>query len=266
MVIGAGREVWAALLPWRGPKHFIFAQVWASSFSTRKCRAAAAEHQRKMAAAMNAMLTKYLKDFSVPESTALVEQDLLSSLASSPLDNMTFLPEPQPEIDVEAERKGAFDEGYDQARSEYEQRFAGELASIVESHEEELRQIGERHEEEVMRVIHARFFDMTVAISQSVADQTLQALLPIIDADVARRSVNALADAVRKAMTEEKAADVLVRGPMRLYEMLRPKFDERGIACRHVEAETIDIIVEINETVLTTRLSVWAQSLAEVME
>ena len=124
----------------------------------------------------------------------------------------------------------------------------------------------ERHESEVMRVIHARFFDMTVAISQSVADQTLQALLPIIDADVARRSVTALADAVRKALTEEKAADVLVRGPMRLYEMLKPKFDERGIACRHVEAETVDILVEINETVLTTRLAVWAQSLAEVME
>ena len=86
------------------------------------------------------------------------------------------------------------------------------------------------------------------------------------DADVARRSVTALADAVRKAMAEEKAADVLVRGPTRLFEMLKPKFDERGIACRHVEAETIDILVEINETVLTTRLSVWAQSLAEVME
>ena len=37
-----------------------------------------------MAAAMNAMLTKYLKDFSVPETTALVESDLLSSLAIIP--------------------------------------------------------------------------------------------------------------------------------------------------------------------------------------
>lgn len=220
-----------------------------------------------MAAAMNAMLTKYLKDFSVPETTALVETSILSSLAdSSPLGDMDFLSEPEPEIDLEAERKQAYDEGYAKARAELEESFAGQLAAIAEDHEHEVRAQQERHDSEVMRVIHARFFDMTVAISQSVADQTLQALLPIIDADVARRSVTALADAVRKAMTEEKAADVLVRGPMRLYEMLKPKFDERGIACRHVEAETIDILVEINETVLTTRLSVWAQSLAEVME
>jgi hypothetical protein len=174
--------------------------------------------------------------------------------------------EPEPQIDLEAERKQAFDEGYARARAELEEHFVGQLATIAEEHQQEAVALQERHDSEVMRVIHARFFDMTVAISQSVADQTLQALLPIIDADVARRSVTALADAVRKAMTEEKAADVLVRGPMRLYEMLKPKFDERGIACRHVEAETIDILVEINETVLTTRLSVWAQSLAEVME
>jgi hypothetical protein len=221
-----------------------------------------------MAAAMNAMLTKYLKDFSVPETTALVETSILSSLADSTLDDMDFLSqaEPEPQIDLEAERKEAFDEGYAKARAELEEHFAGQLATIAEDHQHEVVAQEERHDSEVMRVIHARFFDMTVAISQSVADQTLQALLPVIDADVARRSVTALADAVRKAMTEEKAADVLVRGPMRLYEMLKPKFDERGIACRHVEAETIDILVEINETVLTTRLSVWAQSLAEVME
>lgn len=219
-----------------------------------------------MAAAMNAMLTKYLKDFSVPASTALVEPDLLSSLADTGFGDLSFASEPQPHIDIEAERSQAFDEGFAQGRQEAEEKFAGELATMVEDHAREIREIEERHEAEVMRVIHARFFDMTVAISQSVADQTLQALLPIIDADVARRSVVALADAVRKAMTEEKAADVLVRGPSRLYDMLKPKLDERGIACRHVEAETIDVLVEINETVLTTRLSVWAQSLAEVME
>jgi hypothetical protein len=221
-----------------------------------------------MAAAMNAMLTKYLKDFSVPQTTALVEPDLLSSLANTGFGDMSFATEPMPEvtIDIDAERKQAFDEGFAEGRRESEEKFAGDLATLVEDHARELREIEERHESEVMRVIHARFFDMTVAISQSVADQTLQALLPIIDADLARRSVVALADAVRKAMTEEKAADVLVRGPSRLYEMLKPKLDERGIACRHVEAETIDILVEINETVLTTRLSVWAQSLAEVME
>ena len=58
-----------------------------------------------MAAAMNAMLTKYLKDFSVPETTALVESDLLSSLANTGFGEMSFHSEPAPEprIDIEAE-------------------------------------------------------------------------------------------------------------------------------------------------------------------
>ena len=48
------------------------------------------------------MLTKYLKDFSVPESTALVETNILSSLAGSQLDDLAFPGEPEPAIDLEA--------------------------------------------------------------------------------------------------------------------------------------------------------------------
>lgn len=227
--------------------------------------ASAAELQRKTAA-MNAMLTKYLKDFSVPESTALVETNILSSLAGSPLDDIGFLPEPEPVIDLEAERAAAREEGRAEAIAECEERFSGELAAIAEEHSEEIRALSERHESEIMSVIHARFFDMTLAISQSVADQALQVLLPVLDADVARRSIAALAGAVEAAFAEEKAAEALVRGPARLFELLRPRLDASGVPCRHIEAETVDIYVEINETVLTTRLSVWAQSLAEVME
>jgi hypothetical protein len=215
--------------------------------------------------AMNAMLTKYLKDFSVPESTALVETDILSSLAGSTLEDIGLFNESEPAIDLEAERLAARGEGRAQAVAECEERFAGELAAIAEEHSEEMRAMMERHESEIMSVIHARFFDMTLAISQSVADQTLQVLLPVLDADVVRRSVAALATAVETAFAEDKAAEVLVRGPTRLYELLKPRLETSGVPCRHVEAETIDIYVEINETVLTTRLSVWAQSLSEVM-
>ena len=90
------------------------------------------KYQRKMAAAMNAMLTKYLKDFSVPQSTATVEPDLLSSLANAPLSEMPFLAEPEPEVDIEEERRQAFQEGQEQARRECEERFSGELAAIAE--------------------------------------------------------------------------------------------------------------------------------------
>lgn len=219
-----------------------------------------------MAAAMNAMLTKYLKDFSIPESTALVETDILSSLAGSPLDDLGFFSEPEPAIDLEAERETARQEGHAAAVAECEERFAGDIAAIAEEHSHELQAMEDRHQNEIMSVIHARFFDMTLAISQSVADQALQVLLPVVEADLARRSVAALGEAVHNAFIEEKAAEVLVRGPAHLFELLKPRLEADGVPCRHIEAETTDIFVEINETVLTTRLSSWAQSLAEVME
>jgi hypothetical protein len=55
-----------------------------------------------------------------------------------------------------------------------------------------------------------------------------------------------------------------MRGPERLYLRLKPLLEMDGMQIRFIESTSIDISVEVNDTVLVTRLANWAQALSEV--
>jgi hypothetical protein len=215
---------------------------------------------------MNAMIAKYLKDFSVPEPVDAAGGDILDSLAGSSFADLDFGADAEPQVDVEAEKRDAYDHGFLTASEEAETRYQDELATLTQAHAAEIEQLAAAHEADVIGMIHLRFHEMTQALSQSLAEQTLQVLLPVFDEEFCRRSVAELASSVRAALQESGIAKVVVRGPAHLYDRLKPLLDADGIDSQLVESTSLDIAVEINDTVLVTRLAAWAQSLKEVTE
>lgn len=214
---------------------------------------------------MNAVLTKYLKDFSVPETPA-VEDSLVSSLADLPFGELEPDFPSEPEFDIEEERGKARQEGYLEAVEDLETRHAESLAAMREAHATVVADIEERHDRETIGVIHQRFQDMTETLANGLAEQTLKVLLPVLDEAVTRNALETLADHIRTAILREKAATVVVHGPERLREPLFRLFDADEIDIRFDEQDTLDLTVEVDETVFLTRLGQWAQSLSEVNE
>jgi hypothetical protein len=213
---------------------------------------------------MNAMLTKYLKDFSVPQPAVPVGSDILHSLAGAPLADLDFMIEPEPKVDIEAERREAHEEGYREAAAFFSGQHAEEIETMRQAHAFQLEGLGDAHESETIWMIHTRFHEMTQAISQTIAEQTLQVLLPVFDEEICRRSIARLGDLVREALTEASVSTVVVRGPERLYVRLKPLLEVDGLQTRFIESTSADISIEINDTVLVTRLATWAQALSEV--
>ena len=213
---------------------------------------------------MNAMLTKYLKDFSAPQPTGPVGNDILHSLAGAPFADLNFPAEPEPKIDIEAERQEAHEEGYREAAATLSGQHAEEIEMLRQTHALQLQGLADAHESETIWMIHTRFHEMTQAISQTIAEQTLQVLLPVFDEEICRRSIAQLADMVREALTDASVGTVVVRGPERLYIRLKPLLEMDGMQTRFIESTAADISVEINDTVLVTRLANWAQALSEV--
>lgn len=212
--------------------------------------------------AMNAMLTKYLKDFSVPAPAAPVGNDFLSALSGAPMPDLDFVSEPK--IDVEAERREAHQEGYDEAEAYFQAKHEEDLELLKGAHALQLQGLADAHESETIWMIHTRFHEMTQMISQTLSEQAFQVLLPVMEEQVARKAIGQLADLVRQALAESAVATVVVRGPERLYARLKPLLDIDGIESRFIENSSADISVEINDTVLLTRLANWAQALSEV--
>lgn len=213
---------------------------------------------------MNAMIAKYLKDFSTPAPVEAVGGGILESLSSSSFADLDFPVAPIIEVDVEAERKSAYDEGFRAATEALEASHAQELAALREAHASEMEAIAAAHESEAIGTIHARFHEMTQMLSQQLAEQTLQVLLPVFQEHLSQLAVAALASSVRDTLHQAGSSAVVVRGPAHLYARLRPLFEADAIESRFIESDALDVSVEINETVLVTRLAAWAQSLVEV--
>lgn len=213
---------------------------------------------------MNAMLTKYLKDFSVPQPVTQAGKPLYETLADAPLADFDFHSDPVPQIDIEAERQEAYDEGYRDAKASLESQHQEDIETLRQAHEFQLHGLADAHESETVWMIHTRFHEMTQAISQSVTEHALQILTPILDEEVCRRAISRLSDLVQELLRESSATMVVIRGPERLYARLKPMLEVDGLQTRFVETDSADISVEVDETVLVTRLANWAQALAEV--
>ncbi|MBL0370687.1 hypothetical protein JJB09_01475 [Rhizobium sp. KVB221] len=213
---------------------------------------------------MNAMLAKYLKDFSVPAAIEPAHGNILESLDGSPFGDIDFDTDPEPAIDIEAERREAYEEGHRAATELLEARHADEMAALRQAQSDELAAIQAIHENEVVGMVHTRFHEMTQVLSQTLADQTLQVLLPVFNKELASLAVATLGATVREALREADISTVIVRGSAELFAALKPLLDADGIDSRFIEQASQDLTVEINETVLATRLGTWAQTLSEV--
>jgi molecular chaperone GrpE (heat shock protein) len=212
------------------------------------------------------MLAKYLKDFSSPEPAMPVERDILPSLSGNAFPELDFsLPETLT-IDLDAERASARDEGYQKARQDFQAEQSEILDRIQRQNEADLEELHARHENETVTVIHQRFREMADAISQNVSEQVLRVILPLVERRFADKAVKDLAELVRKTLSDTKATTAIVKGPESLYLKLKGLLDKEGVDVRHVPAENIDLSVEINDTILMTRLAGWSRSLSEVME
>lgn len=215
---------------------------------------------------MSAILTKYLKDFGAPPPPV---EDLTFPSAFSLDDGDTstsFSFEPEPAIDLDAERKTAFDEGYAEASAAAQQAREAEIADERQKHAAEIAELVARHEQESVAMIHTRFHEMTGEIAQGLADRTLQILLPMLGAQLAERAVRDLHELAMQALKDREVAQATVRGDARLIGRLKPLFASDSIEVKYIESDAVDITVEIEDAVLVTRLETWAQALAEVAE
>jgi hypothetical protein len=209
------------------------------------------------------MLSRYLKDFGEPSPSApIIDVDDFSAEATS-----AFVELPKvPEIDVEAERREAYSEGFAAATVELTEKYEGEAQAAAEAHVREIEELKLRYEVEAAAVIASRIRDMAEEIATLVSEVTAAAITPIMTEALAKKATENLAVLLREAILDGAAAPIVVRGPAKLFDILKDELGEHAALIRHHEADDVDLAAEIGETVLVTRISAWAASLKKVCE
>lgn len=212
---------------------------------------------------MSAMLARYLKDFgetkpavSIP-SPEVFEEDGTLDFGDIPED---------PPVDIEAERRDAHAEGHAAAAQELLQKHQAEIEELTGAHRREIEALSRKYETEAAALIAAKVREMASVVANAVGSQAAEAIAPILTEALTEAAVADLARLIEEAILDGSVGPITVRGPQPLFDLLIGQLGKDAGLLRHVEADDLDLSVDIGDAALVTRISAWAVSLRNVLE
>lgn len=217
--------------------------------------------------AMSAMLSRYLKDFSAPKvELSMMPPKYFPDLDTDYTDGDRPAPRVvAPQIDIDAERRQAFEQGRTEATAELAFEHGNQIADLQAAHAAEIEALTRRFEEEAANRIVGRFQDMTDALAVSLGDQVARVLAPVMGEALVQHAVTDMAQMIRQGIVAGEGCTITIKGPLALFEALKSSLGEDMPAFRHVETDDIDLAIEMDETILVTRMAAWADTVRKVL-
>jgi hypothetical protein len=215
---------------------------------------------------MSMPLAHYLKDFSSPKPSMLVTDALGFDEDTFGINDEPTLELPKPDpVDVEAERKQAYAEGFDAASQQLSAQHAEDIARLEARYAEQLQEQEEAHHAALAKVIGDGLEKIAASVSLMVGGQAVEAITPFLQEALVETAVHDLSVLLKEAILEGQAGVVTVRGPEALFERLKTCLDGHGDLLRHIEVDDLDLSIDVEDTALVTRISAWTASLKKVL-
>nr|WP_244610979.1 hypothetical protein [Ensifer sp. M14] len=217
--------------------------------------------------AMSAMLSRYLKDFSAPKvELSMMPPKYFPDLDIDYSDSDRSAPRSiAPQIDVDAERRDAFEQGRAEAQAELAFEHANQIADLQAAHAAEIEALTQRFEDEAASRVAERFNAMTDQLAVSLGDQTARVLAPVMEDALLQRAVADMAQMIRQGIVAGEGCAITIKGPLRLFEALKSSLGDDMPVFRHIETMDVDLAIEMDGTILVTRMAAWADTVRKVL-
>ncbi|MBZ9747870.1 hypothetical protein LB516_21770 [Mesorhizobium sp. CO1-1-7] len=118
---------------------------------------------------------------------------------------------------------------------------------------------------DVGKAVSSRIDAMEARVTDLVAATVARIIGGVVSDDLRKRSLEALAGAIREAVGDGEAVRIAVRGPLSLFETLKASLGSRAANLDFIEAPGFDLMVTIDEAVFETRMAEWSVTLSEVL-
>ncbi|MBN9216787.1 MAG: hypothetical protein J0I79_02425 [Mesorhizobium sp.] len=118
---------------------------------------------------------------------------------------------------------------------------------------------------DVGKAVSSHIDAMEIRVTDLVAATVARIIGGVVSDDLQKRSLEALARAVRETVGDGEAVRIAVRGPLSLFETLRESLGPRAANLDFTEAPGFDLTVTIDEAVFETRMAEWSATLSEVL-
>ncbi|OAS27424.1 hypothetical protein [Methylobacterium platani] len=166
-------------------------------------------------------------------------------------------PEERAALIAEAEARGRL-QGLAEARQEAETARL-QAAEAAEARLAEAR----RHWSEAEAAALADGFSAALrALDAALSDRIARLLVPVLTDALRRRAVAELSGALARLLAEPQAANVRVSGPEDLLAALAARLGPLAAAVSFTPAETAEVQVSADQTVIDTQLGAWTRLIA----
>ena len=208
---------------------------------------------------MTSSLARYLTDFTAPPRPS----GRPAADSGAHVEDIAAAPAPAA-VDIEAERALAREEGRRQGRQAAQAEHAESMALIEAEHSDALGSLEQRYQVDLATRLAERLVEMRDEIALNIGREAARAIAPFVERAVAHSMCEKLAAAICEMIGREKGVRLTVHGPAYLFGYLEALPAMAALELNHVEADEPDLGIEIDDSVLATRMKAFAASLAEV--
>lgn len=99
------------------------------------------------------------------------------------------------------------------------------------------------------------------ALETRIAEQTARVLRPALVEDAQKRAIRELADTLDAMLAKGDVAKLTVSGPEDLVAAIRDRLDGKVQGAAFATAPHAELRIEVDETILETRIGAWAETI-----
>ena len=166
-----------------------------------------------------------------------------------------------------AEMKGierGLERGRELGRAEAEAETASALACMQADYDARLAEMRQAWCVEEGDRLGVAFADALQALGAGITDRVGHLLVPVLTEALRRQAVDELAQSLARILGESRAP-VRVSGPADLLDAVADKLGPFEPAVEFVPAETADVAVQADQTVIETQLGAWGALMADAV-
>lgn len=212
-------------------------------------------------------LADLLEDFgsrhaSAPEVVPFVFPEAANDI------NFPSFPQPQPGLsteEVEERIHEAVASAQEDLTARLTEQYEAMLAAERERHAEEIETLGREAGSALAAQVSAEFATVQETVTGLVTLVVSRILGPVLAEDVARRSVDALAEALNAALGDAEGMRVRITGSPVLYEALCEAAGDKVEFFDFTESASMDLSVRIDESLFETRIAEWSSAMEKAL-
>jgi hypothetical protein len=209
-------------------------------------------------------VSSYLLRFDEPPPAPQSGADGLFGLSAP---TMNFLEAPTDLLDFSDHESAAeiTEEAADAhaAPGMFEEELAAALQNQQAAHEEALRNARAEWVQQEGELLGKRLVDTLTRAMEDLRSDVGRILAPFVAREIEEMARDELIDLARRALADEEDTAIRLHGPKDLIDRVSRELASQSVVVNLVEADTVDVTIDLSRTKLETRLDAWMRRLCD---